>query len=68
LLAAGGTATTTAVLDWVYVRRRLHRRWFPNGGDYAHVRRRLDEIADRVGRAPSIGKPIVWRLRNSDGE
>jgi hypothetical protein len=29
LLAAGGEATTTVVLDWVYVRRRLRRRWFP---------------------------------------
>jgi hypothetical protein len=26
----------------------------------------LCEIADPVGRADTIGRPILWRLRNSD--
>ena len=64
LVFAGGEASTTDVLDHVYCRRRLKRRWFPNGGHYKHVRRRLDEIADRVGRSTGNGQPWIWRLKD----
>jgi hypothetical protein len=32
---------------------------------YRQVRRRLDEIADRIGRSSSPGRPWIWRLRKA---
>jgi len=50
-------------MDWVYARKRLKRRWVRDGRVYELVRRRLDAIADRVGRSRGSGRPFVWRLR-----
>ena len=63
LVFAGGLATTSSVMDWVYARKRLKRRWVRDGRVYELVRRRLDAIADRVGRSRGSGRPFVWRLR-----
>jgi hypothetical protein len=58
LVFAGGLATTGAVLEQIYPGKRLQ-----NGGWYELVRRRLDEIADRVGRDRGRGRAWLWRLR-----
>ena len=52
--------TTSQVFDWCFVRDRKvswkrRHRW--------SVVRVLDQVAERVGRAPTIGRPILWRLR-----
>jgi hypothetical protein len=64
LLVLGGEATTRDVVEWGYCRKlmRGRRLW---KADYQIARRALERIADRVGRGTSIGRPILWRLRNS---
>ena len=52
--------TTSQVFDWCFVRDRKvswkrRHRW--------SVVRVLDQVADRIVRAPTIGRPILWRLR-----
>jgi hypothetical protein len=52
--------TTSQVFDWCFARDRKvswkrRHRW--------SVVRVLDQVADRIGRAPTIGRPILWRLR-----
>jgi len=53
--------SSSAVYDWSYARgRRLTQR-------HRHsVWRILVEVAEPVGRAETIGRPILWRLRNSE--
>src|SRR5262249_3597806 len=63
LVFNNGMATTAQVLDRVYAHRRLKARRLGNGGWYQCVRRRLDEIADRVGRSTGRGRPWLYRLR-----
>jgi hypothetical protein len=55
--------SSSAVYDWSYARgRRLTQR-------HRHsVWRILVEVAEPVGRAQNIGRPILWRLRNSAGD
>ena len=63
-LAAGDVVlSTTEVFNFTFARaRRIHwrrrHRW--------SVIRVLDQLCHRVGRAPTIGRPWLWRLRNSD--
>ena len=59
LVFNNGLATTSAVLDQIYV----HKRRLRGGGWYQQARRRLDAIADRVGRSRGPGRPWLWRLR-----
>jgi len=59
LVFHNGLATTSAVLDGIYAEKRQLR----GGGWYQQARRRLDEIADRVGRSRARGRPWLWRLR-----
>jgi hypothetical protein len=52
--------STTQVFDWCLARdRRAHwrrrHRW--------SVVRVLEQVADRIGRSETIGRPILWRLR-----
>jgi hypothetical protein len=60
-LAAGDVVlSTTEVFDFTFARtRRVHwrrrHRW--------SVIRVLDRLCDRVGRAPTIGRPWLWRLK-----
>jgi hypothetical protein len=63
LVFAGGLATTSSVMDWIYAHKRLKRRWARDGRVYELVRRRLDAIADRVGRSRGPGRPWLWKLR-----
>src|SRR5262245_30122483 len=51
LVIADGMATTTQVIDHVYVHKRRQ------------LRARLDAVADRVGRSRGPGRPWLWRLR-----
>lgn len=65
LLAGGGTATTSQVLDWV----GRHRDFaLPGWQGYGKLHVILEQIgAERTHRDWSKqGAPWVWRLRNSD--
>src|SRR5262245_29384599 len=60
-IAEGDQLSTTTILDWVYVRRR-HAPLSP--GLYHALHRALESIgAKRIGRAETIGRPWLWRLR-----
>jgi hypothetical protein len=52
--------TSTVVYDWAYPRRRPGQMPL---GLYWSVLRILRVVAVPVGRAPTIGRPILWRLR-----
>jgi hypothetical protein len=57
-MAGGPVLSTSAIFDWAYARgSRLqgNRRW--------SVHRILRECCEPVGRAPTIGRPILWRAR-----
>jgi hypothetical protein len=58
-VAHGDVVTSSQVYDWTYARqRRIKQR-------HRHsVWRILDELADPVGRAPTIGRPWLWRLKD----
>src|SRR5262245_20056522 len=61
LVFNNGRATTSAVLDQIYADKQGH--WRQNGGWHQLVRRRLDAIADRVGRSRGRGRSWLWKLR-----
>jgi hypothetical protein len=61
LVAGSDTLPSTAVYDWCFARDR-HRP--PEWHRYS-VWRILQEIAVPVARAPTIGRPWLWRLRDS---
>jgi hypothetical protein len=50
----GPVVSSTRLYDWCYMRRARHRYsvWLI-----------LQRIADPVGRAPTIGRPWLWRLK-----
>jgi hypothetical protein len=56
----GPVVSSSTVYDWTHARLRqglgCGYRWA--------VRRILREIAERVGRAGTIGRPWLWRLRD----
>jgi hypothetical protein len=59
-LAGGAELTSSQVYDWcalwpVDKRASPAQRW--------SVRRILDVIAERAGRATTIGRPWIWRLK-----
>ena len=56
-LQALGEASTSEVAAWTH-RKPTRRRT-------RHTRVVLGRIAEIVGRAPTIGRPWLWRLRNS---
>ena len=56
-LLALGEASTSEVSRWA------HR--VPTYDRTRYTRRVLQRIAERVGRAPTRGRPWLWRLRNS---
>jgi hypothetical protein len=63
LLAAGGEASVTYVMDWLYARQRMARRELP-GGYYSEAAKCLRAIgAVRVRRLEEEpGQPWLWRL------
>jgi hypothetical protein len=58
-MAGGNELTSSQVYDWAYARNR--RR--PNQCRRHSVRRILRQIAEPIGRAPTIGRPWLWRLK-----
>jgi hypothetical protein len=64
LVAGTTTITTSQALDWTIVDRRAHwqrrHRW--------SVVRVLREVADRVGRSDTPGRPWLWRLKQPQRE
>jgi hypothetical protein len=63
-LAEGEELTTTTILDWAYCRRRGSP--LPLGLYWA-LHRALRQIgAVPIGRAGTLGRPIVWRLPGRD--
>jgi hypothetical protein len=59
-MAGGNELTSSQVYDWAYARNR--RR--PNQCRRHSVRRILREIAEPIGRALTIGRPVLWRLKD----
>ena len=56
LIANGGTASTSRLLEFAYPRGRKH--WHCD-----ELRRALRQLgAKEVGRAPGPGRPIIWQL------
>ena len=56
----GAVLSSTAVYDWCFPRDRTRAR---SQAARWSVRRVLMRIAEPIGRAPTIGRP-VWRLRD----
>jgi hypothetical protein len=60
-LAEGPELTTTAILDWAYVRRRGSPLPL---GLYWSLHRALRQIgAVPVERSGGMGRPLIWRLK-----
>jgi hypothetical protein len=58
-MVGGPVLSSSQIYDWAYARNR-------DGLDSGYrwsVRRILLEIAVRVGRAETIGRPWLWRLK-----
>jgi hypothetical protein len=55
---------STQIYDWTHARRRLGCKLMP-AGIYSRTRRTLRKMCIRIGRGTGIGRPILWRLRNS---
>jgi hypothetical protein len=56
-----GTASTTEVMEWTCCRKDRRQN-----DDNRAARRALASIgAERIGRATSIGRPILWRLADA---
>jgi hypothetical protein len=64
---ASGTEalTSSQVYDWAYVRRRLDCCKTLPAGVYSRALRTLRTMCDPIARGSGIGRPILWRLRNS---
>ena len=54
-IAHGPTISASTIYDWAYARGQVRR--------YYAVYRILREIAEQVGRAPTTGRPWLWRLK-----
>jgi hypothetical protein len=55
--------TSSEVYDHCYAKRRAFGERIPQRHRHS-VWRILRTIADPIGRAPTIGRPWIWRLRN----
>jgi hypothetical protein len=60
-LWALGEANTSEILEWTCC-SKLHRGERLANHDNRAARRALSRIAVRIGRAPTRGRPWVWRL------
>jgi len=56
---------STDIYDWAHGRRRFGRRKSMPFGVYSRTLRTLRVMCEPVGRAPTTGRPWLWRLRNS---
>jgi hypothetical protein len=60
IAANGGAISTDQIYNWAYTRRRC----LTGKGNLSwSVLRILRQIAEPVGRAKTIGRPIIWKLR-----
>src|SRR5262249_37300046 len=61
-----GECSTSQVIAWAYARQLLIGGERRRNGFNRAVRRSLAAIgAIRVGRAQTIGRPVLWRLKDS---
>ena len=61
-MVGGDELTSSQVYDCAYSRRRSQRRPLSEAVRWS-VHRILREIAEPIGRAPTIGRPWLWRLK-----
>jgi hypothetical protein len=59
---------STEIYDWAHGRRRFGRRKSMPFGVYSRTLRTLRAMCEPVGRAPTIGRPWLWRLKHSETE
>jgi hypothetical protein len=63
-IAAGKPVVSASVFySWCYARRQIRGEAISRGLRYS-VQRFLKTVAEPVGRAETIGRPILWRLRD----
>jgi hypothetical protein len=55
---------STDIYDWAHGRRRFGRRKSMPFGIYSRTLRTLRAMCEPVGRAPTTGRPWLWRLRD----
>jgi hypothetical protein len=55
--------STSEAYDWAYARHRACRRPMSEAVRWS-VHRILRQIAEPIGRAPTIGRPWLWRLKD----
>jgi hypothetical protein len=58
--------SSSAIYDWTHARRRRGRHKSMPFGIYSITLRTLRMMCDPIERAPTIGRPWLWRLRNSE--
>jgi hypothetical protein len=63
-LALDGPLSTSELLEWTYTRKRMLGNQITDGHRWS-MRRVCEAQCDRVGRAKTIGRPIIWRLKTS---
>jgi hypothetical protein len=56
------TASTSQVIEWTSCGKR-HRGEHVGDNDTRAARRVLERYAVRIGRAKTIGRPVLWRIR-----
>jgi hypothetical protein len=59
IAAGSGVVSSSQVYDFTFAQDRHGWRW----RHYWSVYRILMEIAEPIGRAPTIGRPWLWRLK-----
>lgn len=63
-IAAGKPIVSGSVFySWCYARQQMRGEAISRGLRYS-VQRVLKTVAEPVGRAETIGRPILWRLRD----
>jgi hypothetical protein len=60
-LAHGPVASSSQIYNWVFPRKRKLTQLRRHG-----VWGILREVAVPIGRAPTLGRPWLWRLRNTE--
>jgi hypothetical protein len=59
--------SSSEIYSWSHVRRRLSRCKSMPAGIYNRTTRTLRVMCEPVGRGSGRGRPILWRLRNTEG-
>jgi hypothetical protein len=61
-VATGAALSTSQLLDWCYARKRMLGERISDGHRWS-VRRVCRVQCEPVGRADTIGRPILWKLK-----